>query len=44
MSKLIDLNLKTTGILLMSDDVLLKHCNSNSLNPDNCWYQFIPNV
>jgi hypothetical protein len=42
MSKLIDLNLKTNGILLMSDDVLLKHWNLNSLNPDNYWYPFIP--
>jgi hypothetical protein len=42
MSKLIDLNLKTNGILLMSDNVLLKHWNLNSLNPDNYWYPFIP--
>jgi hypothetical protein len=41
-SKLIDLNLKTNGILLMSDDVLLKHWNLNSLNPNNYWYPFIP--
>ena len=38
MSKLIDLNLKTNGILLMSDDVLLKHWNLNDLNSDNYWY------
>jgi len=38
MSKLIDLNLKTNGILLMSDDVLLKHWNLNGLNSDNYWY------
>ena len=38
MSKLIDLNLKTKGILLMSDDVLLKHWNLNSLNTNDYWY------
>jgi hypothetical protein len=38
MSKLIDLNLKTNGILLMSDDVLLKHWNLNSLNTNDYWY------
>ncbi len=43
MSKLIDLNLKTNGILLMSDDVLLKHWNLNDLNSDSYWYIKNPN-
>jgi len=42
MSKLIDINIKTNGILLMSDDVLLKNWNLNTLNTDNYWYQSIP--
>ena len=43
MSKVIDMNLKTKGILLMSDDVLLKHWNPNELNINEPWYINKPN-
>ena len=43
MSKVIDINLKTNGILLMSDDVLLKHWNLNELNINEPWYINKPN-
>jgi hypothetical protein len=41
MSKLIDINYKTNGILLMSDDVLLKHWNLNT-NHESIWYATKP--
>jgi hypothetical protein len=38
MSKLIDIGFKTEGILLMSDDVLLKYWNLDMLNTKKIWF------
>lgn len=38
MSKLIDLNYRTDGILLMSDDIILKHWNLDNFSSRKIWY------
>ena len=38
MSKLIDMGFRTEGILLMSDDVLLKYWNLKALNEKKLWF------
>ena len=42
MNKVIEMNFNTEGIILMSDDVLLKYLNLKSLNPNKIWYHANP--
>jgi hypothetical protein len=40
MNKAIEMGLNTDGILLMSDDVLLKYWDLSRLDPDKMWYPY----